>query len=827
MRALSLSLLLLPALALAQAGAITRPALPPRGVTLPPTSPALVDEAFGLNLNPASLRFVGPGQLFYLHERNQVRDYTGNGLFLGASVLGALGTGLGVQWVREPGQPSYRKTSFGLALGSEQLALGVAYNTFASDARWVDRLTSYDLGLTLRPSRHLSLAAVVQDVNAPVVEGMSLPRRWNAAVGVRPFGERWTLGADYGFLGEAWRDGRLNWTLQTRLRPGLGLGAGFSHGLGDQPNPALQLALTVDGAHTGLTYAGGGAEGSPSHVLAARLSAGRYPALRLDQGVVAVVDLDDRLTGRRSPALAALGASGGADPFIRLMRWMELAAEDPRLRGVLLKVENLPDVDWGKAEELRQAVLRLRAGGKRVMAVLYGVDDRGYFVASAADEVYALPGSSLFINGLSASVTYLGGTMEKLGVTWDVARVGEYKTAPEQLTRNDLSPAQRETIDAYLDTQTRHYETVVAQARQLSVERVRETWAHGILTASRAAALGLLNGVLYPEELNTKLEELAPHTRYEPEYAPRDERDPRWGRRRRIAVVPVLGTISGGRSREAPLGTGQIAGAETVVRALEQARRDPSVVAIVVRVDSGGGDVLASELMYRAVLEAKKVKPVIASMGNVAASGGYYASMGAHEIWASPTTLTGSIGVFYLKPALRALGERLGVNRETLVRAPKADLFNFWRPWTQEEQQSMQTWVDSAYDDFITEVAASRGLEKTQVDAVARGRVWTGEAAQAHGLVDGMGGLVDSMRAARTRAGVPEQEELDVVVLGEPRGLLDALGGSSGAIAGLLPEPSPVLPPEARALAREVGLDAPWMWEPGLKALQPFILTVR
>ncbi len=821
----ALLLLLLPALASAQTGALLAPPQPSRGVTLPPTSPALADDVTALAVNPAGLRFMGPGQLFYLHERNLVREQTGDGLFVGTTVLG-VGAGLGVEWVRSRGLPAYRKTAFGLGLGSERLSLGVAFNAFASEDAGLDRLSSVDLGLTARPARFLSLGVAVKDVNEPAVEGLALPRRWDVAVGVRPLGERWTLGADYAFTERTLGQGRLTWTLKAAVLPGLGLGAGFSHGLAGRMEPALQVAATFDTSYLGVTYAGGGAEGRLDHVVALRLSSQPYPALRFGPGVVALLDLDDRLVPQTNTGLSLLGVRG-TDPFLKLMRWLDEAAKDPRLSGVVLKVSDLPGVDWGQAEELRQAVLRLRAADKKVLAVLLNVDDRGYFVASAADQVYALPGASLVVNGLSANVRYLGGTMEKLGISWDVARVGEYKTAPEQLTRTDMSAAQRETLNAYLDTQAGHYETVVAGARKVPVERVREAWALGLLSAAKAQALGLVDGVLPQEELEGKLQALMPGAHYAPEYAPRDTREARWNANRRIAVVPVLGSISGGKSRDTPLGGGSVAGAETVMRALEQAQNDPSVVAIVVRVDSPGGEVLASEQMYRAVLEAKKHKPVIASMGDVAASGGYYAAMGAHEIHASPTTITGSIGVFYLKPALRGLGERLGVSQETLTRGPRADLLDMWRAWTPEEQKLVQGWVDEAYDDFITQVAQSRGLDKARVDAVARGRVWSGQDARERGLVDTLGGLMEAVAAARRRAGVPRSEDLDLVVLGEALGLLEALGGEPGVLTDLLPQTPPALSPAVQGLVRETGLEEPGVLEPGLKALLPFSLSVR
>ncbi|KFA92461.1 signal peptide peptidase SppA [Archangium violaceum] len=831
MRALSL-LLLLPGLALAQTGLIVQPATPPRGVTLPPTSAALVDEATALSVNPAGLRFVGPPQLFYLHERNLVRDQLGDGVYLGTT-LGGLGAGFSMEWMRGRGLPDYRKTSFGLALGSRRLSLGVGYHNLSSRDASLDRLYGIDLGLTVRPTRFLSVAAVVKDVNAPEEGPYTLPRSYSLAVGVRPFGERVTLGADYLAAEGAWDEGRLTYTVQAAIVPGFGLGAGLSHGLGGDRTVALQLAATLDSSHFGLTYAGGGAQGGGSdHVVAVRISGQKYAPLNLGGGSVAMLDLDDELR-ERGGALSLLGFSE-PDPYLRLTRWMHEATKDPRLEGVVLKVSGLPGVDWGKAEELHQAVLRMRAAGKKVLAVLYSVGDLEYFVGSAADELYALPSSSLLINGLSAHVTTLGGTMEKLGVTWDVARVGEYKTAPEQLTRRDMSPAQRETIEAYLDTQVAHDVAAVTKARRITPERLREAWGAGILTATQARELGLVDGVLLPEELEDKLKKLVPGASYDPTYAPRDERERRWTGRRRIAVVQVLGTIAGGKSRKAPLGGEAIAGAETVALALERAQRDPKVAAIVLRVDSGGGDVLASELMYRAVLEARKHKPVVASMGDVAASGGYYAALGAHEIWASPTTLTGSIGVFYYKPALRGLlGDKLGVNQETISRAPMADVLGLWQPWTEAEQKAMQAWVDSAYDDFITQVSVERKLDKAKVDAIARGRVWAGTAAKERGLVDGMGGLMDAVEAARKRAGVPAREELDLVMEGDARGLFSSPGGEPGVSEAALPELNlgpvlePALPPGVRALVREAGLDSPWLLEPGLKAVQPYTLRVR
>jgi protease-4 len=820
-------LLLLPCLALAQTDAILRPLVGSRGVTLPPEATAIVDEATALSINPGSLRFVGAPQLFFVHERNRALDQVGNGLFAGATLLGVVGTGFGVEWLRNRTEPDYRRTSFGFSLGTDTLALGATHHAFSSADESIEKLTSWDIGLSARPWREFSYSVVARDIDQPEQGEYRLTRSFDVGIGLRPFDERYTLGVDYNFRSGGLDEGRLTYALKGEVMPGLRLSAGVSHGLRGGEEVVFQLGATLDTSGFGVTYAAGGGNVGMDHVLAVRLSQASYRSLRISSGVVAMVDLNDRLSGGVNPALALFGATG-SDPYLRLMRFLDLATKDPQLQGVVLKMEGLGGVDWGRAEELRQAVLRLRAGGKKVMAVLLSCDDKGYLVASAADQIYALPASSLLINGLTAGVTSLGGTMEKLGVTWDVARVGTYKTAPEQLTRQTMSEAERETLNAFLDTQVAFYEETVTRGRKLPAGRLREVWAVGLVPAQRARELGLVDGIIQQQsELEQKVRELVPGATYAENYSPRSERETRWSRRRRIAIVPVLGTIAGGKSREDPIGSSRIAGAETVVLALQRAKEDPSVVAIVLRVDSGGGDVLASDLMYRAVLDARKDKPVIASMGDVAASGGYYVSMGAHEILAHPTTITGSIGVFYLKPALQGLlGGKLGVNEETLPRAPLADMLQLWRPWTPEEQAAVQAWVNSTYDDFITYVAAERKLEKDKVHSVAQGRVWSGKDALARGLVDRMGGFQEAVEAARARAKVDALEELDLEVYGDAKGLLSSLGGEPNVLTRLLPPPQPALPPAVQALLTEAGLTAGWL-EPGLKAHLPFSVRVE
>ena len=798
------------------------------GATLPPTSAALIDEATSPQVNPAGLAFMPGFGLSYLHERGLDRNLIADGVYVGASIFGLLDAGFDIEWLRGDG-PSRRRISWTLASGSEFFSLGLTYRSYFSQNSDLNSLSTFDLGVVSRPARYLSLAVVVRNLDAPKRGELSFNRQYDFSMGLRPFGERYSFAVDYLLTDlPSGSNHRLQYTLLADLLHGLSIGAGLAHGFTSADDVIFQASLTLNTSHLGVTYAGGGSQSGADHVILARLSSERYPSVASPGGKFALIDVTEAMSGRTGSALSLIGVRE-ADPYLRLMRLLDSMARDPLLAGVVLKIDNLTGVGLGRSEELRQTILRLRAAGKKVIAVLYAAGDSEYLVASAADKVFAVPESTLLINGFAASPIFLGSAMDKLGVRWEVARVGAYKNAPDIFTRSEISAEQRETINAYLDTDVRTFEAALATTRGISREKINAVWNEALVVPTKAKELGFVDDLISPAEIDAQVEQLAPRSVYEPSYRPGQIRDDRWSERTQIAIVPVIGTIAGGKSQEDPLGLAKIAGAETVARALRRAQADPLVAAIVLRVDSGGGDGLASDLMYRAVLEAKKRKPVIASMGDVAASGGYYAAMGADQVFAEPTTITGSIGVFFVKPVFNPLAEKLGVHHETIKRGDLSNFVNLLDPWTPEEKAAAQKWVDAFYDGFITEVAKSRRMSREQVDAIARGRVWSGLDAKGKGLVDEMGGLLEAIDAAKARAGIPASEDCEISILGEPRGLLSSLAGSDGMLSAVLGEPSapPALPATLGQLATEIGADQVLLLQPGVKAMMPFTLKVR
>ncbi len=818
-RSLLLAVCLGPFLASAQTAAADSADLS-RGTALLPSAAAWADEATALVYNPAGLAHAGALSAVYVHERSNARSLDNDGLWVSAVLFDVVGLAGSVESLRPNGGTPRHKTALGVAVGSDTLSLGASASSYRGGP--VQGFVSFDLGLQSRPARWLSLGALLRNVNAPSTASATFPRELDLSAGFRPFGERISIGVDW-IASEALplEQSRLQYTVGAEALKGLRLLAGLSHGFAAGTPMVVHAGLGVDLEHVGYTQGVAFTGGSANFQFVGRLSADKHRSIVAEKKIATV-----SLAEVGEPSASTVGTLLGVaaeDRYLRLLRFFDRAAKDPELAGVVLKIEGA-SVGLARADELRAAVTKLRAAGKQVHAYVLTAGDAEYLIASACDRVVAAPEGMVIVDGLRSSVQYLGGAAEKLGVDVDVARVGAWKSFPDQFTRKDMSAEQRETINAYLDTNAKALERRVALQRGLTPEAWRAAVDEGLKSVQRVKELKLIDAVEAPAAFEEALRAALPGAKVAKGYRPRDERDGRWTPPRTIAVVPVLGGITGGKSQSSPVG-GQTAGAETFIEAINSAAEDPDVVAIVVRVDSGGGDALASDLMYRAVLEAKKKKPVVASMGDVAASGGYYVAMGADEIFASPTTLTGSIGIFFAKPGVKKLANSVGITQESIARGKLSGITDLFDPWTEEQRAVAQKWVEASYDVFITEVAASRKLTKEAVDAVARGRVWSGEDAKAKGLVNKLGGLMDAIASAKVQAGA-EDEELDVVVYQRGGGLLSGLLSVSApsVLEATLPSQ---LPAGVEALARQVEPHA-WLLEPPkVQARMEYTVDVR
>ena len=749
----------------------------PVGIAVPNASVAGAEEPTALEVNPAGIGFVDGFTLQYFHQGQTETGQAGDGVWL-AMPLGPLVPALSMQWIRpaNAGGPHFRKTSLGLGVGGRSAAFAVSWNFYNSPDHDLDQLGSLDAGLTLRPWRHLSVGASVLGLTARL-GGQRLPVRYDFGVATRLWRDGLTLSADLLTDDRARNDLTLNamafgvgveldigvalwFQWQVPLHTGLAGPAGANYG---------QLALTFNRPHVGVTAGGGGGDGADhTWLVGARLSVPRYRSASFAGRSVPYIDLSDSL----APSGSLLFGERG-DPYLRLVERLVALRDDDSIPALSVQVDALP-LGQGRIEELRRLLLEVKER-KPVAAYVVGGAMKEYYLASAASVVLAPPSAQIFPKGLSTSTPFIREGLAKIGVAFDVVAVGRYKNAPDPLVRQDMSEAQREVTERILDDVFSRQVRGIATARGLDEPRVRELVDTGLFTAEQAREARLVDAVAWPDEIEDALSgRLGQRVRLAKSWERREERAAqRWGPRKAIAVVRVEGPIVQGKSRSEPFGLGGIAGSETITKLLKRAAQSKDVAAIVLRVESPGGDVLASDLIWREVMQARRSgKPVVVSMGDLAASGGYLVSVAGDAIVAEPSTLTGSIGVFAVKPDLSGLLGKLGVHAVTLKRGKHADIESLARRWTDEERKLIERQVLATYDLFIARVSEGRHLPKGAVEPIAGGQVWTGSQALERGLVDQLGTFEDALRLAKSRAGFAPEEDLEVRVLEERRGIL-------------------------------------------------------
>ncbi len=474
---------------------------------------------------------------------------------------------------------------------------------------------------------------------------------------------------------------------------------------------------------------------------------------------------------------------GGDKTTVRgFIESLQMAKRDPRIANVLLRPSTLELPYWGKVQELHDAILDFRRSGKTVIAFLEYGGDREYYLASAADRVFLLPTSPLDLTGVASYEVFLRGTLDKLGAYPDFVHIGDYKTAVNQLTEKGFTPAHREMATSLNRDMYDQLVRGIASARKKTEAEMRALIDQGPFGPDEALGAGLVDGLAYDDQLDDRVRELRLGSGEMRRIEGSDYQRISPGSigirsRSRIAVLYAVGTIVSGKSGYDP-GNGQVVGSETFVDQIRRVRADDSIKAIVLRVDSPGGSSVASDVIWRELMitrDQKPSRPLIASMSDLAASGGYYISMPAQVIVAEPATLTGSIGVFSGKIVIGGTAEKIGLTTETVKSGKNADLESPFSPFTPEQREKVASYMQTFYAGFVDKAAKSRNTTPQRIDAVARGRVWTGQQARENGLVDSLGGLDAAVAIAKERARIPADEDVELVVYSARRNIYEAL----------------------------------------------------
>ena len=461
-----------------------------------------------------------------------------------------------------------------------------------------------------------------------------------------------------------------------------------------------------------------------------------------------------------------------------LLEFIGAARRHKAVGGLLLIIKDVT-IGWGEIQEFHHELERFHEAGKRSLAYLEVADNRSYYLASGAQRLYLPPSATLDLVGLRAEMFFFKHLLEYLGVEPQFFSLGEYKSAAETFTRDNMSEAHRSMMDSILADLQRQLVEKVALRRGVSRDQVQEWIDQGPYTARRAAELGLVDGLAYEDQVEALLKESSPALKQ----LPRSRLKVREGffkrlltfHRPQIAYLVAEGILASGAPRRG-LGRRPVLDSETMIGFLRDARKRKRVKAVVLRINSPGGSALASDLIWRELRLTDEKKPVIVSFGDVAASGGYYLATAGRQILGMPGTLTGSIGVIQGKFNFRQLLASLGITVDGLEKGKRAGYASLTRSFSEQEARLIQEQLREFYEElFLKKVADSRGQPVEKIRELAEGRVWTGAQALDRGLIDQKGGLVQAVEAAHQAAGLHKDKKVRVVRYVKRRSLRDLL----------------------------------------------------
>ena len=739
-------------------------------VPAPASDLVATDGAWAASLNPSALAFLESWEIAIQHQEHYRLDGPRTDAVYGATRLPfRFALGGGVEW--QHGGTRGGRASLALAWAdSPRLALGGALRWIADERELgepgVQQRVGLDLGATWRPHARVGFALSLEDLLGPAGlarTAATVPFRAILAGQLRPLEDDsliLELAAAVDTTGAVGM--RANASVHVERVGRIGVVA-QSGDLRRNDEWSFTGTLSLDfgrgrveaGAVEG---PGGGLVSLGARIRGAERAHGAYIPRHIDD-----LEIRGGMSARR---------------IIALVHRLEQDRVDPRVRGVFLRLRGT-DMAMAYAQEIRQSIAALEESGKPVLCHLDNGSGSELYACGPAKRTLLDPAGGVRLLGPSIHMMLFGDALAALGVRTDFVRIGRYKTAVETYTRGSMSAPARRQYDGYLDDVQARFAADLARDR--GVDRVRaQGWVdQGPYAAGEALEAGLVSGMADELAIGPVLQEVFGTTEIR---APRPQPERTSGIASRLGVVIIDGDIVDGDNVDLPILEIHQSGSRTLDRTIESMAADPTIRAIVVRIDSPGGSALASDQIWRALRRAAERKPVIASLGAVAASGGYYAASACQEIYADPTTVTGSIGIFFGKGDFSPLAERLGVHVEPLSRGRRAGADSLWRPFSADERSVLADKIRIWYRLFLRRVAEGRRMDVSRVHELAQGRIWSGDAARALGLVDHLGGFAAAMARARELGGLAADSPV-ALAPNRPTTLLDYLLGDANPVA--------------------------------------------
>ncbi|MBD3347721.1 MAG: signal peptide peptidase SppA, partial [Candidatus Eisenbacteria bacterium] len=734
------------------------------------SSSAVNDDATAIFVNPAGLGLYD--------ENNTWSSLTTSGEDVESYALAIKGGGLGFGYRREflwePGTPELGPSltndavdtyTLGLAFGDERKwAVGFDYRWINAQFGEEEKTGTWDAGLIVRPTDFLSLGGSVRNISEPDFDPVggdgsedccdaSTRMTYVGGLALRPVGNRLTLMADAALDREAdFDDAVYTGGVEAEFLDGLVL-RGSMRSMPGQNGREEELSFGV--WLTGV-YAAGGAsyrsvEDLDEDLISFELgsSTERMRPLVTSRDGIAEIEI----AGPLGDAPARWSLFGGPSTSAqRIMGDIRTAAEDPSVAALLIDLKPMGRGFLGSppalAQEIREELLRARREhGVKIVAYLeHGGQVTDYFIATAADHIVLYPVSG--IDGLGSFVNVMRYTKstEKIGIEWDYFSAGKYKSTFHSIGADPPTEAQLEELSSMVEDNYEELLAALREGRGLSREEALEACQGGLFTAPSALDAGLVDELGHYADAKAAARRMAggevPDEPGEIETVDVSDWKDRvydWSLGPKIAVIGAYGGIHTGEGGRDPIMGGSSIGSETLTKKLRHARKDGSIEAVVLRIDSGGGDATASDIIWRETARLAQEKPLIVSMADVAGSGGYYIAMAADRIFVDPLSVAGSIGVVGMKPVAGPLYDKIDATYHTVKRGEHADMWSATRHVSEEEGQMVQDAIDWFYDDFVAKVAEHRGLSDDRAYELAQGRVYTGNQAVENGLADELG----------------------------------------------------------------------------------------
>lgn len=655
--------------------------------------------------------------------------------------------GVGYRSLERPdGKVREYRFGMGAQLGNDRTYWGFSYQYYKDGPPELHKKHLWNVGVLSQQNPKLAWAAVLSNLNRATQNDDRTEIEQHYSIAYRPKGDLVTLSADM-LLGTKTRLSNADFIYHAEVTAKQGvyltgwLDSDKNFSLGVRVNllkhfVGSQSSFDRNGNDIRTTAYYGATSLRQKSVLKEK---GRRLSLKMSGRV------------RENPPQPIFGRK--ATSFASLIQSINRAARDDSINEMVLRLSSFSP-GFGRAQELRTALIDFRATGKRVICHLGRPGNLGYYIASVCNSILIPPVSQFNLTGLRAELTFYKGLMDKIGVRAEMLRIGDHKTGPERYTENESTDQNRAQVNRILDELYDQFVEGIASARDMKTEALKEIINQAPYTSTEALELGLVDGLSYADDLQSSFLEKMPEISFR-SYQADTLTDRTWGRPAIVAVVPIEGEIAYG-SRGSLISPPTEATPRRMARSLGLAVADPQVKAIVLRINSPGGLALAGDEIYHEVEKASRKKPVVISMANVAASGGYYVAMPGERIFVNPACVTGSIGIYGGKPDLSGLYEKLAVTKEIYTRGDNAALLSFSQPFTPEQKKKYMAGLQAFYDHFVALVSESRGLSIDSVDNLSRGRVWTGREAVANGLADQLGGLTEAAAYAAQLAGLDE-----------------------------------------------------------------------